>query len=668
MKTNPTTALPTNTVPRLFTGVTRRLWSALLLLGALAAPPAAPAQASSRLDRILVKPRAGADLGALHARLGTTVRRTFPAIGGLQVVHLPAGAPAPMFVRLFQESGLVAYAEPDVSVRILAEPDDFRFWDGSLWAMKNTGQLGGTPGADIKAPQGWDLQTSAATVVVAVVDTGIRQTHEDLAGNLWTNPAEIAGNGLDDDGDGFVDDLHGINAITGGGDPADDHGHGSHVAGAIGATGNNAVGVAGVAWRVQLMALKFIDAQGNGAVSDAITCIDYARRHHARIINASWGGDPSYASAALRDAIASARTAGILFVAACGNSQGDNDTTPLYPASFNQQLDNVLAVASTNRHDGLSFFSNYGATTVDLAAPGEDIFSCWGGYDTDYRFDSGTSMAAAHVSGVAALVLARSGAASYAAVKQAILGSTDPLPGLQGKCATGGRLNLFRALEAAPPPPPPPLPPGNLAATATSASAIHLGWTDQSDNEQGFQIERAIGTAAFAPIAATGANATSFTDSGLEANTAYSYRVRAFNAAGGSAYSNTASATTPAAPPPPVPPTVTLAATDFTASESGDAGEFTFTRTGDPLAALTVYYLVGGTATNGVDYRLLSGAVTIPAGAASAGVRLVPINDPMLELPETVTVSVVAGPNYQIGLHSHATVLILDDDLRPPLR
>lgn len=249
MKTNRPTAIATITKPKFFSRVARRLWFALLLLGALATPPAAPAQPAqplARTDRILVRPIAGADLGTLHALLGTSVLRTFPAIGGLQIVQLPAGAFAPTLITLFQQSGLAEYAEPDLIVHILAEPNDFRFWDGSLWAMKNTGQLGGTPGADINAPQGWDIQNSAATVVVAVVDTGIRLTHEDLAGNLWTNPGEIAANGADDDNDGFIDDVHGINAITGTGDPTDDHGHGSHVSGTIGATGNNSVGVVGV--------------------------------------------------------------------------------------------------------------------------------------------------------------------------------------------------------------------------------------------------------------------------------------------------------------------------------------------------------------------------------------------------------------------------------------
>src|SRR5258708_4609498 len=256
--------------------------------------------APSRSDRILVKPLPGVDLTVLNLQLGVTVLRTFPAIGNLTVLQLPAGSLVSTVISAYQTSGLVQYAEPDYLVHLLVDPNDFRYWDGSLWAMKNTGQQGGTAGADIKAPQGWDIQHDATNVIVAVVDTGIRLTHEDLAANLWTNPNPSS-----------INDVHGINAITGTGDPTDDYGHGSHVSGTIGAVGNNSVGVVGVAWRVQLKALNVIDAQANGAISYAITCIDYARSHHANIINASWGGT-GFQSTALHDAIASARDPGIL--------------------------------------------------------------------------------------------------------------------------------------------------------------------------------------------------------------------------------------------------------------------------------------------------------------------------------------------------------------------
>lgn len=342
-----------------------------------------PARVGFRPDRILIKPKVGVLLSALtplHVALGGQVVRTFPEMGNLQVLKLSGVRDLATVLRNYRGSGLVTYAEPDYLIQALAEPNDMRFGDGSLWNMHNIGQTGGLPDADIDAPEAWDIRTSAENVVVAVIDTGVRYTHEDLSANMWVNPGETPGNGIDDDNDGFIDDVHGINAIANTGDPADDHGHGSHIAGIIGALGNNRVGVVGVAWKVRLMACKFISPDAQGALSDAITCIDYARKHGANVINASWGL-PEFNSPALRDAIESCRQAGIIFVAAAGNSGNDDDTpsNAIYPASFD--LDNIVSVLATTRRDELAFFSNYGASKVDLGAPGTDIFSCWNSSD-----------------------------------------------------------------------------------------------------------------------------------------------------------------------------------------------------------------------------------------------------------------------------------------------
>ncbi|HEY4174554.1 MAG TPA: S8 family peptidase, partial [Rhodopila sp.] len=362
----------------------------------------------------------------------------------------------------FRKSGLVRYAEPDYYVRALdTTPDDFRYWDGSQWNLHNTGQLGGTPGADIHAPHAWDTQHSAAGVIVAILDTGVRYTHEDLAANMWINPGETgtdaqgldkAGNGVDDDGDGYVDDVHGINTLTGSGDPGDDYGHGTHVNGIIGAVGNNAVGITGVAWGIQLMNCKFIDPNGQGSLSDAITCMEYAREKGARIINASWGGY-AFTSTALRDAINSLRDAGIIFVAACGNDNNDNDANSLFPASY--EFDNILAVAATDRTDAKAGFSNFGGTTVHLGAPGSPVFSCWNGSDSDYRYLQGTSMAAPHVAAACALIWAHYPDLNHHDVISRILNGVDPLPGLAGVTVSGGRLNLANALAPLPPVTPP---------------------------------------------------------------------------------------------------------------------------------------------------------------------------------------------------------------------
>ncbi|HYC70098.1 MAG TPA: S8 family peptidase [Opitutaceae bacterium] len=434
------------------------------------APAASAARAARvREDRVIVRVKAGRDLGLLHRQLGTRGRRLRHREGGrsevsrFEVVDIALGRREQVIAAL-QRSGLVDYAEPDYVLEALAEPNDFRFWDGSNWHLRNTGIYGGTPGADIDAMAGWDVRTSAAGVTVAVVDTGIRLTHEDLRPNLWVNPGESGldslgrdkrANGVDDDANGFVDDVHGINVLNRTGNPHDDYGHGTHVGGIIGAATNNSVGIAGVAWQVKLMALKFLDYQGHGSISGAIECMQYARDNGAKIVNASWGSY-SFTSQALRDCIVDLRTNGILFVAACGNSAGDNDVNPLWPASY--EYDNVIAVAATNRTDGKPAFSNWGRTTVDLAAPGSPIYSAWKNSDSDYRYLDGTSMAAPQVAGAAALVWAHCPGLRYDQVKRYILENTEPNAAYANKTVTGGRLNLARILENTPTEPPPPVP------------------------------------------------------------------------------------------------------------------------------------------------------------------------------------------------------------------
>lgn len=429
---------------------------------ALAAPRA-------REDRVLVRVKAGRDLGLLHRQLGTRGRRLRHVEGGrseaarFEVVEVSLGRRDQVLAAL-QRSGLVDYAEPDYVLEALAEPNDFRFWDGSTWHLRNNGIYGGTVGADIEAMAGWDIRTSAAGVTVAVVDTGIRTTHEDIRPNLWVNPGESGldslgrdrrTNGIDDDANGWVDDVHGINVLNRTGNPNDDYGHGTHVAGIIGAAANNSVGVAGVAWEVKLMGLKFLDGHGHGTISGAIECIQYARDKGAKVINASWGSY-SFNSQALRDCIVDLRNNGILFVAACGNSAGDNDVNPLFPASYD--YDNIIAVAATNRTDARPAFSNWGRTTVDLAAPGSPVYSAWKNSDSDYRYLDGTSMAAPQVAGAAALVWAHSPGLRYDQVKRFILDNAEPVAAFAGKSVTGGRLNIARILQNTPAEGPAPVP------------------------------------------------------------------------------------------------------------------------------------------------------------------------------------------------------------------
>jgi len=331
----------------------------------------------------------------------------------------------------------------------------------------------------ISATQAWDVATGSRSVVVAVIDSGIDLAHPDLVANLWTNPGEIAGNGLDDDRNGFVDDVHGWNFAANDANVQDGYGHGTHVAGIIGAVGNNGVGVTGVAWNVSIMPLKFQDDRGVGYTGDAIKAVQYAtmmRRDYGVnvvVINASWGGGTGFSSL-LETAIRDAGSTGITFVAAAGNSGANNDVATRYPSGYD--LPNVIAVGACDSTGSLAGFSDYGATSVDLAAPGTSIYSTLPG--GRYGWLAGTSQAAPHVTGAVALLAAARPGISVAEVRTAILGSVDHLPSLTGKVATGGRLNAFASLAslglapAAPPPvsaapvaPPPVVPPPAAAAS-----------------------------------------------------------------------------------------------------------------------------------------------------------------------------------------------------------
>ena len=338
-------------------------------------------------------------------------------------------------------SGQFLYVEPDYLLTASATPTDLAFTDGSLWGLSNTGQNGGVSGADINAVPAWDITTGSSEVIVAVIDSGLRTTHQDLTANLWINVDEIPANGIDDDSNGFIDDRHGIDTVTGSGTPTDNTSHGTHVAGTIGAVANSGGPHVGVAWDVQLMGLKFLDTN-TGFTSNAITCIEYAIANGADIINASWGGNG--ASSALRDAIVAAEQAGILFVAAAGNDGSNNDTTPHYPSDFT--VPNIISVAALDRTDGLASFSNFGASSVDLGAPGVQILSSHAQSDTTYAFFSGTSMASPHVAGVAALVKSQFPSISVTELKARILNSATSVPSLAGRSLTGGRVNAHEAL------------------------------------------------------------------------------------------------------------------------------------------------------------------------------------------------------------------------------
>lgn len=340
------------------------------------APPGASFDANGypyMPGEVIVKFKSGqtaASVKAAHASVGAVAVRDVKGVAGLTLAKLPKGRSAEAAVRRYQASSAVEYAQPNYIHSINAVPNDPRF--DELWGMDNQGQTGGTEDADIDAPEAWDVQTGDRSVVVAVIDTGVDYRHPDLASNMWVNPGEIPGNGIDDDGNGYVDDVRGYDFFNEDADPMDDHWHGTHCAGTIGASADNGIGVAGVAWNVQIMALKFLSPDGFGDTIDAIECIQYADMMGADIMSNSWGGGPY--ERALADAIAGTDA---LFIAAAGNEGSDTDRVPNYPSCYDSP--NVLAVGATDANDdrvqALEWASNYGAETVDVFAPGQDILS-----------------------------------------------------------------------------------------------------------------------------------------------------------------------------------------------------------------------------------------------------------------------------------------------------
>ncbi|MEE9613085.1 MAG: S8 family serine peptidase, partial [Desulfatiglandales bacterium] len=399
-----------------------------------------PAHAKGQL---LVKFKEGCTYDLMPQALpmsGMEVMAEFPKIGVHCLKIDGAGTVSEMLEKL-KDSPIIEYAEPNYIHKADAIPNDPRF--GELWGLHQASDI------DIDAPEAWDINTGDSNIVVGVIDTGVDYNHEDLAANMWVNPGEIPGNGIDDDGNGYIDDTHGIDAFNSDGDPFDDHGHGTHVSGTIGAVGNNGIGVVGVNWNVKIMGLKFLSAGGYGSTSGAIECLDYVIMMRTTfginiiVTNNSWGGGGF--SQALKDAI---EASGILFVAAAGNASNDNDAGPHYPSSYDSA--NILAVASTDRNENLSSFSSFGLESVDIGAPGSSILSTTPG--NTYSVFSGTSMATPHTSGVTALTLAQNPGLSFQELKTRIMLSTNPVPALDGKTVTGGRLNAHTALTGPFPP------------------------------------------------------------------------------------------------------------------------------------------------------------------------------------------------------------------------
>ena len=371
-------------------------------------------------------------------------------------------------IEMLQDDSRIAYAEPNYALEIpvdlklqfdatknqtfetrteigINKPNDL---DSRLWNLNNEGQSGGLPGADIDALKAWSITTGKKEggPLIGVADSGLEYDHPDIKDNLWTNPDEIAGDGVDNDCNGYIDDVHGYNFYGQNSEIKDNHGHGTHCAGVIGAKGNNGLGVTGINWDAQIMTLKIMDPkEKNGYIGATIDAIAYATQMGVKILSNSWGSD--FDSKALEEAIS--KFPG-LFIASAGNAEKDkpptdNDKVPHFPSGYD--FPNIISVASSDSGDKLSATSNYGVKTVDIAAPGVEIGSTIPG--GTYGYMSGTSMAVPHVSGVAALIMSEFPELSVLEVKEAILKGGDRLEGLDDKVATGMRLNAYGALQVA---------------------------------------------------------------------------------------------------------------------------------------------------------------------------------------------------------------------------
>ncbi len=435
------------------------------VLGGLGSVSAAPRPEGPEFvpHELLVKFKPGVPefvRGEIHRGVGAQVVHRFRGDPQLHHVRLPESENLDAALAYYQTRADVEYAQKNLIYHVTEIIPNDEYFSLYQWAWRNTGVNGlpgvnGIPGADVRATFAWDKARGRSTVIVATIDSGVDYYHPDLTLNIWANPGEAAGfncsNGIDDDGDGYVDDCRGWNFYADDNDPMDDNGHGTHTSGIIGALTNNGTGVAGANWTVQIMALKYMDASGTGMTSGAIEALDYAVAHGAAISNNSWEAtdfDP-----ALLDAIKRADAAGHLFITSAGNGSSDNDSNPSYPCDFSKPdpvwnpkpPQNIICVAATDSYDNLAGFSNYGLTTVQLGAPGVNILSTY--LSGAYLWSSGTSMASPMVAGAAALVKGCKTNLKPAIIKKILLSTARQVPALAGKTTSGGIVNYQAAVN-----------------------------------------------------------------------------------------------------------------------------------------------------------------------------------------------------------------------------
>ncbi|MFM2183508.1 MAG: hypothetical protein RJB61_1802, partial [Actinomycetota bacterium] len=510
-----------------------------------------------------VRGRALASIGAAASR------QLSPLDADAALVRLAGGRTTSAALAALDRNPNVRYAEPNYVVQSAFDSNDTYFTNGSLWGMYgDTSTPANSFGS--QAAEAWSAgNIGSSSVYVGVIDEGIDLNHPDLASNVWTNPVDPA-NGVDDDGNGYVDDVNGWDfdgnnnsVFDGAGDD-----HGTHVAGTIGGVGGNGAGVAGVNWDVTMISAKFLGSAG-GTTANAILAVDYITNLKNRLglnivaTSNSWGGGGF--SQGLLDAINRGGDAGILFVAAAGNSNSNNDAGSYYPANYQctttaagapRGWDCMITVAAIDSTGAKASFSSYGATTVDLGAPGVGVNSTTP--SNSYASYSGTSMATPHVSGAVALCASMSAAMSAQELRTAVLASTAATPSMTGTTVTGGRLDVGSMTgQCESPSTPVTGAPTNLTATALSAMSIRLDWIDGTTAETYHEVQRSTGACTTWVAASTlGANSTSAVIGALQPSTTYCFRVRAgnrFDTGNGlsvTEWTNVASATTDSAPDP----------------------------------------------------------------------------------------------------------------------
>lgn len=612
-----------------------------------------------RKGELLVKFKAGV-IGTssirTHQAVGARVLKKAEFIPNLDLVKLPEKLSETQAIIQYMADPNVEYAEPNYFVSMNAViPNDTFF--GNQWALNNTGQAFGTPDADIDAAEAWEVSVGCPDIIVAVLDTGIDYNHADLVWNIWRNLGETDCNDeKDNDLNGFIDDCKGWDFTTcetfdedgfctdpknEDNDPMDGSGHGTHVAGIIGAKGNNITGIAGLIWMGNLMPVKVLNDDGEGTILDVANGVYYAVDNGAKIINASFGG-PDY-SQTLFNAIATANSNGVLVVAAAGNGGDDgigdnNDITPEYPANFN--LSNIISVAATDQDDIRASFSNFGPTTVDVAAPGVYILSTLPqNLYSDKEFGTGTSMATPHVSGLAGLLTCYYSHLSYLKIKDMVLRYVDVLPTLDGWILTRGRINAHKAMSSL-------WAPTDLVATAMSPSEISLLWTERATDEDGYRIERRTESGSYSVITTLPAETNTYLNAGLTDGTRYYYRIKAFNDIGDSPsyQTNETSGVTPLSPPTNLTATalssseIRLTWQDNSATEDGykierktdpalefaqiaqvGANEVTFTDSGlEPLSSYFYRVRAFNSVAGDSDYSNEDGAVTLTKSGKKA--------------------------------------------------